>query len=229
MCVRGWNLFPLSIIEKDSPFLVALVVKNLPANAGDIIDLGSIPGWGRSLGGGHGNPLQYSCQENPMDRGTWRGAYNPWNQKELDDWSDLACMHTQLESRYTFKYINKSFKKKNQPEDVPEQFSLAISPGGAVSWSHSQHEQGWAPRGNYDLFHLSLWSNFLWSHMTISYRLLLRRDLQRLHGAPVLYKGRHIKIKNSTFVNIFMKGIMLSEISQTEKNKYYMMSLICGI
>ena len=112
MCVRGWNLFPLSIIEKDSPFLVALVVKNLPANAGDIIDLGSIPGWGRSLGGGHGNPLQYSCQENPMDRGTWRGAYNPWNQKELDDWSDLACMHTQLESRYTFKYINKSFKKK---------------------------------------------------------------------------------------------------------------------
>ena len=112
MCVRGWNLFPLSIIEKDSPFLVALVVKNLPANAGDIIDLGSVPGWGRSLGGGHGNPLQYSCQENPMDRGTWRGAYNPWNQKELDDWSDLACMHTQLESRYTFKYINKSFKKK---------------------------------------------------------------------------------------------------------------------
>ena len=49
---------------------VALVVKNLPA--GDIRDSGSIPGSGRSLGGGHGNPLQYSCLENPMDRGAWR-------------------------------------------------------------------------------------------------------------------------------------------------------------
>ena len=40
---------------------VALVVKNPPANAGDVKDAGSIPGWGRSPGGGHGNPLQYSC------------------------------------------------------------------------------------------------------------------------------------------------------------------------
>ena len=51
---------------------VALVVKNLPANAEDIKDSGSIPGLGRSPGGGHGNPLQYSCLENPVDRGTWR-------------------------------------------------------------------------------------------------------------------------------------------------------------
>ena len=50
---------------------VALVVKNLPANAGDIRDAGSIPGLGRSLGEGHGNPFQYSCLENPMDRGAW--------------------------------------------------------------------------------------------------------------------------------------------------------------
>ena len=50
---------------------VALVVKNLPANAGDIRDLGSTPGSGRSPGGEHGNPLQYSCLENPMDRGAW--------------------------------------------------------------------------------------------------------------------------------------------------------------
>ena len=46
--------------------------KNLPANAGDIKDTGSIPGSGRSPEGGHGNPLQYSCLENPMDRGAWR-------------------------------------------------------------------------------------------------------------------------------------------------------------
>ena len=53
---------------------VALVVKNPPANAGDVKDAGSIPGSGRSPGGGHGNPLQYSCLENPMDRGAWQAT-----------------------------------------------------------------------------------------------------------------------------------------------------------
>ena len=51
-----------------------LVVKNPPANAGDVRDLSLIPGLGRSPGGGHGNPLQYSCLENPMDRGAWWAA-----------------------------------------------------------------------------------------------------------------------------------------------------------
>ena len=51
-----------------------LPVKNPPANAGDIRDAGSVPGLGRSPGGGHGNPLQYSCLENPMDRGGWWAA-----------------------------------------------------------------------------------------------------------------------------------------------------------
>ena len=50
---------------------VVLVVKNPPAIAGSIRDMGSIPGSGRSPGGGHGNPLQYSCLENPTDRGAW--------------------------------------------------------------------------------------------------------------------------------------------------------------
>ena len=48
-----------------------LVVKNSPANAGDIGDVGLIPGWGKSPGEGNGNPLQYSCLVNPMDRGAW--------------------------------------------------------------------------------------------------------------------------------------------------------------
>ena len=47
------------------------VVKNPPINAGDIRDAGSIPGLGRSPGGKHGNPLQYSCMENALDRGAW--------------------------------------------------------------------------------------------------------------------------------------------------------------
>ena len=50
---------------------VALVVKNLPANAGDIRDSGLIPGSGRSPGGGHGDPHQSCCLEQPMDRGAW--------------------------------------------------------------------------------------------------------------------------------------------------------------
>ena len=51
---------------------VALVVKNLPVKVGDIRDRGSIPGLGRSPGGGPGSPLQYSCLENPTDRGPWQ-------------------------------------------------------------------------------------------------------------------------------------------------------------
>ena len=47
------------------------MIKNLAANAGDIRDVGSVPELGRSPGEGHGNPLQYSCLENPMDRGAW--------------------------------------------------------------------------------------------------------------------------------------------------------------
>ena len=50
------------------------MVKNLSANAGDLRDLGLVPGSGRSLGGGHGNPLQYSCLENPRDGGTWQAT-----------------------------------------------------------------------------------------------------------------------------------------------------------
>ena len=58
------------------------MVKNLPANAGDVREVSSILGSGRSLEGGNGNPLQYSCLENSMDRGAWRatihGVTNSW-------------------------------------------------------------------------------------------------------------------------------------------------------
>ena len=62
---------------------MVLVVKNLPANAGDT---GSISGLGRSPGVGNGNPLQYSCLENPMDRRDWWAteSTSPWGHKESD-------------------------------------------------------------------------------------------------------------------------------------------------
>ena len=50
------------------------MVKNPPANAGSIRDMGLIPGSGKSPGGGHGNPLQYSCLKNPMGRGAWQAT-----------------------------------------------------------------------------------------------------------------------------------------------------------
>ena len=51
---------------------MASVVKNSPPNSRDLKDVGSILELGRSHGGGHGNPLQYSCLENPMDKGAWK-------------------------------------------------------------------------------------------------------------------------------------------------------------
>ena len=69
--------FKTYLVNLDSvAFQVVLVVKNLldNANAGDVRDTGLIPGLGRSPGGGHNNPLQYSCLENPMVRGAWWAA-----------------------------------------------------------------------------------------------------------------------------------------------------------
>ena len=60
-------------LEEEASQLV-LAAKNLPVSAGEVRDAGSIPGSGRSPGGGHGNPLQYSCLENPRDRGAWQAT-----------------------------------------------------------------------------------------------------------------------------------------------------------
>ena len=61
--------FYIQVFYNSVPFQVVLVVKNPPANAGDIKDISLIPGLQRSPGGEHGNPLWYSCLVNPMDRG----------------------------------------------------------------------------------------------------------------------------------------------------------------
>ena len=80
--VRGWPGECTGTCDYKVSFLLLLmdcwslggsVVKNPPANAEDTGDVGSIPGSGRSPGGGNGNPFQYSCLENPMDRGDWQG------------------------------------------------------------------------------------------------------------------------------------------------------------
>ena len=82
----------------DTAFQAAQVVKNPPANAGDLRDTGLIPGLGRSPGGGNGNPLQYSCLENLIDRGTWWAIVHrvtkSWTWLKL--LSMHACTHTPI-------------------------------------------------------------------------------------------------------------------------------------
>ena len=73
---------------------MALVVKNPPANAGEVREEGLIPGWGRSPGGGHGNPLQYSYLEKPMDRGDWRITVHGGSKESgMTEVTMHACMH----------------------------------------------------------------------------------------------------------------------------------------
>ena len=63
---------------------LALVVKNLPANKGDARMAGSIPGLGQFPRVENGNPLQYFCLENSLNRGAWKAIYSPWGRKESD-------------------------------------------------------------------------------------------------------------------------------------------------
>ena len=83
------SLFLQMFITHDRDLIMAHMVKKPPANAGDVRDTGSIPGSGRSPGAGHGNPLQYSCLENPIDRGAlW--AIDIDMQRVRHDWSHLV-------------------------------------------------------------------------------------------------------------------------------------------
>ena len=77
------------------------MVKNLPANAGDVRDAGLIPGLGRPPGVGHGNPLQYSCLENPMDRGAWQATVHSVakSQTRLKGLSVHTLLFTACEGR----------------------------------------------------------------------------------------------------------------------------------
>ena len=89
-----------------SPGMV-VEVKNLPAKARDIRYAGSVPGFGRSSGGGYSNPLQYSCLENPMDRGAWRATVHrvtkSWTQlKQLSRHTCTVSVHC-IKFRPTFQ------------------------------------------------------------------------------------------------------------------------------
>ena len=110
----GWlpSLFYSLVLVR--AFQVALVVKNLPANAGDLRDEGSIPGLGRSPGEGHGNPIQYSCLENLMDRGacgvcgvakSWTRLSDLYFHFPLIQYNYHNQIHRDKESRMVFARV----------------------------------------------------------------------------------------------------------------------------
>ena len=109
---------------------MALVVKSLPANA-DVRDPGSISGSGRSPGGGHGDPLQYSYLENPMDRGTWRAAAHRVQQRVGHD---LAALINTAESTEDLRhFLLTCLPSPSQKQDRSLFLSIMISA--------SHHEQ----------------------------------------------------------------------------------------
>ena len=125
---------------------MALVVKKLPANAGDTGDVSSIPGWERSPGGGCGNPLQYSCLENPMDIEEPVGLMSMGSQGVRYDRSDLAHTHQKRKESAMPTVGRKPFQEKEQQVWRP--------PGGRelgvfqkqrrLVWLQGEwHEQNW--------------------------------------------------------------------------------------
>ena len=72
------------------------MIKNLPANAGDARDAGSIPGSGRCPGERNGYPFQYSHLENPLDRAAWRAIYSSWGDNEMDTAEPLTLCLLQI-------------------------------------------------------------------------------------------------------------------------------------
>ena len=82
------------------------MVKNPHADAGDIRDMGLIPGLGRSPGGGHGNPLQCSCLEIPMDRGALWATVHGIAESDMMEVTEQACMHVPEPQEVNGRVIN---------------------------------------------------------------------------------------------------------------------------
>ena len=121
------------------------MVTNLPANAGDIRDEGSIPGaGGRSPRAGHGNPLQYSCLENPMDKGAWQATVH----RAAKSWAGLKSLkhNQQLHFRsgklnfYGFIGIQSASAAPPHPSGQPRTGETLSLFAGSF-WAHLQEKQ----------------------------------------------------------------------------------------
>ena len=123
------------------------VVMNPPANAGDTRDSGSIPGSGRSPGEGNGNPLQYSCLENPKDRGAWQaivhGVAKSWTW--LSDWAGWARSSKTvqyIEITSTLLYLLAFIWKKPNLENISISITFHMKSLSSVQLANGKSQMG---------------------------------------------------------------------------------------
>ena len=120
----GGNIFIYGYLGVGQASQVMLVVKKLAASAGHVRDGGLIPGWGRSPGEGNGYPPQYSCLENPMDRGAWwatvHGAaeLDPTERSTHGDRTYIVCVFANINflKNYLFKQNQPTTNQTNNPK-----------------------------------------------------------------------------------------------------------------
>ena len=122
---------------------VVLVVKNPPANAGDIRDASLIPGLGSSPREGNGNPLQYSCQENPTDRGAWQATV-PGVAKSLKQLKRLSTHSYAI--CFFFKLLLSKLEKgmASRSSILAWKIPWTEDPGGLQSMGSQRVRQDWA-------------------------------------------------------------------------------------
>ena len=173
------------------------VVKNPPTSAGDVA---SIPGLGRSLGAGNGNPPQYSCLENPMERGAWwamvRGVTK--SRTWLSDW---ACTHMQhniavLYCTFSLGGVRRSlfYRRGTNTEKIRKFPSDSVLSGRARSWTQDQH---WEPYSLHSLLQkMGRWLSWIGCSVAecsvIGQRKLLLKNYLN-HLSPVLTYVRLVR------------------------------------
>ena len=121
---------------------VALAVKKLSASAQDIRNVGSIPGLGRSPEGGHGNPLQYSCRDNPMDRGAWQAMVHRV-AKSQTKLKQLSTHTGKPEKSSTVKFSLLPWYNSAHSLSAPQTLNFSLAAGRTWSPCLSHSERGW--------------------------------------------------------------------------------------
>ena len=126
------------------------MVKNLPASVKETRGMGSIPGWERSLGGGNGNPLQYSCLESPMDRGVWQATVHGVAKSHTTERLSMhACtrMNQEAFSCKKWKRMAIDFQTIDYQSAIPEPITSA-SPGNLLEMQILHFYPGYTVRNS---------------------------------------------------------------------------------
>ena len=136
------------------------MVKNLPANTKDVGDMGSLPGLGRSSGGGCGNLLHYSCLENPVDRGAWQATIHRIAQNQI--WLKQHCKHNE--------YLAVFKTRNGEGNGTPLQYSCLENPMDRGAWKAAVHgvAEGWTRLSDFTFtFHFHALEKEMATHSSV--------------------------------------------------------------